>query len=99
MPMSAGAAPLKIGVHLPFSERQMQGVTPGWRDIVGIAQRAEDVGFDSLWIADHLLFRFEGIEPRGGWECLSLWRRWPLPRSGSNWGPWLSARVSATRRC
>jgi len=72
MPMSAGAAPLKIGVHLPFSERQMQGVTPGWRDIVGIAQRAEDVGFDSLWIADHLLFRFEGIEPRGGWECLSL---------------------------
>ena len=70
--MSAGAAPLKIGVHLPFSERQMQGVTPGWRDIVGIAQRAEDVGFDSLWIADHLLFRFEGIEPRGGWECLSL---------------------------
>jgi alkanesulfonate monooxygenase SsuD/methylene tetrahydromethanopterin reductase-like flavin-dependent oxidoreductase (luciferase family) len=70
--MSAGAPPLKIGVHLPFSERQMQGVTPGWRDIVGIAQRAEDVGFDSLWIADHLLFRFEGIEPRGGWECLSL---------------------------
>lgn len=63
---------MKIGVHLPFSERQMQGVTPGWRDIVGIAQRAEDVGFDSLWIADHLLFRFEGIEPRGGWECLSL---------------------------
>jgi alkanesulfonate monooxygenase SsuD/methylene tetrahydromethanopterin reductase-like flavin-dependent oxidoreductase (luciferase family) len=72
MPMPAAAAPLKIGVHLPFSERQMQGVTPGWRDIVGIAQRAEDVGFDSLWIADHLLFRFEGIEPRGGWECLSL---------------------------
>jgi alkanesulfonate monooxygenase SsuD/methylene tetrahydromethanopterin reductase-like flavin-dependent oxidoreductase (luciferase family) len=65
-------APLKVGVHLPFSERQMQGTTPRWQDIVTIAQRAEQVGFDSIWIADHLLFRFEGIEPRGGWECLSL---------------------------
>jgi alkanesulfonate monooxygenase SsuD/methylene tetrahydromethanopterin reductase-like flavin-dependent oxidoreductase (luciferase family) len=63
---------LKVGVHLPFSERQMQGTTPRWQDIVTIAQRAEQVGFDSIWIADHLLFRFEGIEPRGGWECLSL---------------------------
>ncbi len=70
--MSASAARLKIGVHLPFSERQMQGATPGWRDILALARRAEEVGFDSLWIADHLLFRFEGIEPRGGWECLSL---------------------------
>ncbi len=64
--------PLKIGVHLPFSERQMQGVTPRWQDIVSLAQRAEDVGFDSVWMADHLLFRFPDVEPRGGWECLTL---------------------------
>ncbi|MGN6566203.1 MAG: LLM class flavin-dependent oxidoreductase [Thermomicrobiales bacterium] len=70
--MTAQPTPLKVGVHLPFSERQMQGTTPRWQDIVTIAQRAEQVGFDSVWIADHLLFRFEGIEPRGGWECLSL---------------------------
>ncbi len=70
--MATGVVPLKVGVHLPFSERQMQGITPRWGDIVGIARRAEEVGFDSIWIADHLLFRFEGIEPRGGWECLSL---------------------------
>ena len=63
---------LKIGVHLPFSERQMEGETPRWQDILAIARRAEEVGFDSLWVADHLLFRFEGIAPRGGWECLSL---------------------------
>jgi alkanesulfonate monooxygenase SsuD/methylene tetrahydromethanopterin reductase-like flavin-dependent oxidoreductase (luciferase family) len=50
----------------------MQRTTPRWQDIVTIAQRAEQVDFDSIWIADHLLFRFEGIEPRGGWECLSL---------------------------
>jgi alkanesulfonate monooxygenase SsuD/methylene tetrahydromethanopterin reductase-like flavin-dependent oxidoreductase (luciferase family) len=70
--MSASAAPLKIGVHLPFSERQMQGATPRWQDIATLARRAEEVGFDSIWIADHLLFRFAGIESRGGWECLSL---------------------------
>ena len=38
--MSTGA-PLKVGVHLPFSERQMQGETPRWGDIVGIARREE----------------------------------------------------------
>ena len=70
--MSSGAAPLKIGMYIPYSERQMQGKTPGWADIKAMAQRAEAIGFDSLWVPDHLLFRFEGIENRGTWECWTL---------------------------
>ncbi len=70
--MAGEAAPLKIGMYVPFSERQMQGATPGWADIMGMAQRAEAVGFDSLWVPDHLIQYYEGVDPRGGWECWSL---------------------------
>ena len=38
--MSGEAAPLKIGLYVPFSERQMDGQTPGWADIMAMAQRA-----------------------------------------------------------
>lgn len=70
--MSSGAAPLKVGLYIPFSERQMAGKTPGWSDIKAIAQRAEAVGFDSLWVPDHLIQVYEGVDKRGSWECWSL---------------------------
>lgn len=62
----------KIGMYVPFSERQMHGQTPGWTDILAMARRAEAVGFDSLWVPDHLIQYYEGVEPRGGWECWTL---------------------------
>jgi alkanesulfonate monooxygenase SsuD/methylene tetrahydromethanopterin reductase-like flavin-dependent oxidoreductase (luciferase family) len=72
--MSAGTAPspLKIGLYVPFSERQLEGRTPRWADILAMARRAEDVGFDSLWVPDHLIQYYAGVEPRGGWECWTL---------------------------
>lgn len=57
----------KIGLHLPETER----IAP-WREIAEICRTAEDVGFDSIWVPDHLLYRFEGEEPKGPWECWSI---------------------------
>jgi alkanesulfonate monooxygenase SsuD/methylene tetrahydromethanopterin reductase-like flavin-dependent oxidoreductase (luciferase family) len=37
-----------------------------------MALRAEEVGFDSVWVEDHLLLRPEGQEPQGLWECWSI---------------------------
>src|SRR5262249_12689804 len=40
--------------------------------IRAIAQQAETDGFDSIWLADHLLYRTPG-EPTGGiWECWTM---------------------------
>jgi alkanesulfonate monooxygenase SsuD/methylene tetrahydromethanopterin reductase-like flavin-dependent oxidoreductase (luciferase family) len=64
--------PLKIGLLLPDTERQLDGASPRWTDLAAMARLAEDVGFDSLWITDHLLHREEGQEPRGPWEGWSL---------------------------
>jgi alkanesulfonate monooxygenase SsuD/methylene tetrahydromethanopterin reductase-like flavin-dependent oxidoreductase (luciferase family) len=42
-----------------------------WPEIRDIARTAEDVGFDSLWVGDHLLYRDEqGV--RGPWEVWSV---------------------------
>ena len=72
MTMTTGSRPMKVGVILPFSEREMGGETPRWSDILAMARTAEAIGLDSIWISDHLLFRFDGVEPRGPWECWSL---------------------------
>ena len=52
----------------------MDGETPRWDNILAMARLAEDAGFDSLWVADHLLMRFLGWEahPVGIWEGWSL---------------------------
>lgn len=63
---------MKIGVELPIAENKGRSGTPGWADISAMAQRAEEVGFDSVWVEDHLLFRHEGQPTQGVWECWSL---------------------------
>ncbi len=37
-----------------------------------MARAAEEVGFDSIWVGDHLLYRDDGREERGPWDAWSL---------------------------
>ena len=64
--------PLKIGIMLPESEREMAGGTAGWSDFLAMAKATEALGFDSLWFADHLLMKVPGHETQGAWECWSI---------------------------
>jgi probable F420-dependent oxidoreductase len=64
--------PLKIGIMLPDTEREMGGGSARWADLLDMARVAEQAGFDSLWVSDHLIFRFPEKEPQGVWECWSL---------------------------
>ena len=64
--------PLKVGIILPDTEREMGGQTARWSDLVQMAQLAEELGFDSLWNADHLLYKFPDKEIQGPWECWSI---------------------------
>jgi alkanesulfonate monooxygenase SsuD/methylene tetrahydromethanopterin reductase-like flavin-dependent oxidoreductase (luciferase family) len=52
----------------------MGGATARWRDYVAMARLAEDVGFDSVWFVDHLLYRGDAtaVEQQGVWECWSI---------------------------
>ena len=66
------ARPIKVGIMLPESEREMAGLTAGWNDFLNMGQAIESLGFDSLWFADHLLMKVEGHEPQGAWESMSI---------------------------
>jgi probable F420-dependent oxidoreductase len=67
-----GKRPLKVGLGLPDSEGLLDGATARWTDLLAIARQAEESGFDSVWVQDHLLFRFPGQEAEGPWESFSL---------------------------
>ena len=67
-----GGRPLKVGAFIPIVEGQMDGGAARGRDILAMAQAAEAVGFDSVWVPDHLLFRFDGEESQGVWECTTV---------------------------
>jgi alkanesulfonate monooxygenase SsuD/methylene tetrahydromethanopterin reductase-like flavin-dependent oxidoreductase (luciferase family) len=56
--------PLKIGVQLPEVERVVQ-----WTELREMAATAERIGLDSIWVGDHLLYRDDGMPPRGPWEA------------------------------
>ena len=60
--------PLKVGVELPIAVNKGRHGTPRWADISQMARHAEQIGFDSVWIEDHLLFRQEGRASQGVWE-------------------------------
>jgi alkanesulfonate monooxygenase SsuD/methylene tetrahydromethanopterin reductase-like flavin-dependent oxidoreductase (luciferase family) len=55
--------PLRVGVQLPEVERRVD-----WPELLAMARTAEDVGLDSLWLGDHLLYDLPGGVTRGPWE-------------------------------
>jgi probable F420-dependent oxidoreductase len=57
---------LKLGVQLPEVERVVR-----WRELAEMAIRIETMGLDSIWVGDHLLYRFPDGVVRGPWECWS----------------------------
>ena len=56
--------PLKIGVQLPEVE-----YVASWAEQREMAQTAEAIGLDSVWVGDHLLYQWESAPSRGPWEA------------------------------
>jgi alkanesulfonate monooxygenase SsuD/methylene tetrahydromethanopterin reductase-like flavin-dependent oxidoreductase (luciferase family) len=55
---------MKVGVQLPEVEREVR-----WPELLAIAQAAEESGFDSIWVGDHMLYRGDGRPERGPWDA------------------------------
>jgi probable F420-dependent oxidoreductase len=53
-----------IGIQLPEVERDVR-----WPELRSMALAAEQVGFDSVWLGDHLLYRDAARAERGPWDA------------------------------
>jgi probable F420-dependent oxidoreductase len=63
---------MKIGLVVNHAQREHTGTTPAYNEIREMAQTADAGGLDSIWIFDHLLFRFPGQPTEGIWEGWTL---------------------------
>lgn len=77
---------LQLGLNLPYTEGQMDGATPRWADILALARAAEEIGFDAVWISDHVGFGDPASAAPDEWS--GAWESWTL----------LSALAAATSR-
>jgi len=58
---------MRVGVQLPEVERDVR-----WPEYESLARAAEETGFDSVWLGDHLLYRGDGRVERGPWDCWTV---------------------------
>jgi alkanesulfonate monooxygenase SsuD/methylene tetrahydromethanopterin reductase-like flavin-dependent oxidoreductase (luciferase family) len=59
--------PLKVGIQLPEVEREVR-----WPELLDMIRAIEDLGFDSIWLGEHLLYRWPDRGPRGPWEAWTM---------------------------
>ena len=67
-PSTANAnRPLKVGIQLPEVEREVR-----WPELLDMTRAIEDLGYDSVWVGEHLLYRFADQPARGPWEAWTM---------------------------
>lgn len=62
---------MKVGLMLPLGEQEKLGRPLAWTELRDMALAAEETGLDSIWGADHLIFRENGTS-RGIHECWTI---------------------------
>jgi probable F420-dependent oxidoreductase len=74
---ASSTEPLQLGVLLRTGEQaKPAGRVIGWGELREMSQMAEGVGFDTIWVADHLIFRNAGsavMEPGTSRGPLEAW--------------------------
>jgi probable F420-dependent oxidoreductase len=78
--------PLRVGIQLPEVERVVR-----WQEYLAMARAAEDVGFDTLWLGDHLLYRYADGSARGPWEVWTMLSALAASTSRIRLGPLVAA--------
>jgi alkanesulfonate monooxygenase SsuD/methylene tetrahydromethanopterin reductase-like flavin-dependent oxidoreductase (luciferase family) len=63
---------MKVGAILPIGTNKELGRPLSYPEIRDLALRVEDGGLDSVWIPDHLIYRFPEQPQAGVWEAWTI---------------------------
>lgn len=71
---TSSGRPGEVGFLLMPAEDSARGTYPRWSEMLAMVRRAEELGYDSVWIPDHLIIEVTrpGARPEGTWEGWSL---------------------------
>ena len=84
---------LELGLVLPMEESWTDGATPRWVEIRELAIRAEELGFDTVWLPDELLWRPPDGQVRGWWECVAMTGAVAAATSRVKVGTWIMSAL------
>ena len=73
---------IRVGVQLPEVEREVR-----WPELVDMAHAIDDLGFDGVWVGEHLLYRWADRPARGPWEAWTLMAALAAATSRATIGP------------
>jgi alkanesulfonate monooxygenase SsuD/methylene tetrahydromethanopterin reductase-like flavin-dependent oxidoreductase (luciferase family) len=63
---------VKVGLYLPNGDGKMSPGILRWCDVLHLAQKTDAAGLDSVWVADHMIFRLHDQPTEGRWECWQM---------------------------
>jgi alkanesulfonate monooxygenase SsuD/methylene tetrahydromethanopterin reductase-like flavin-dependent oxidoreductase (luciferase family) len=84
---------LELGLVLPMESAWTDGSTPRWGEIREMAIRAEEIGFDTVWVPDELLWRQPNAPDRGWWECVAMTGAVAAATSRVKVGTWIMSAL------
>jgi alkanesulfonate monooxygenase SsuD/methylene tetrahydromethanopterin reductase-like flavin-dependent oxidoreductase (luciferase family) len=85
--------PIEIGLVLPMGNSFVDGSTARWVEIRDLAVRAEELGFDTVWVADELLWRSAEGQPQGWWEAVAMTAAVAAATSRVKVGTWVMSAL------
>ena len=81
-----GRPAMRVGIQLPEVEREVR-----WPEYLAMARAAEESGFDTIWLGDHLLYRYADGSTRGPWEVWTMLSAIAASTSRIKLGPLVAA--------
>ena len=82
----------ELGVVVPVQQYGPERVTTHWSRIREFALRAEEIGFDTIWTPDELVW-FTGETPQGYWDGVSMAGAVAAVTSTAKVGTWVMSAL------
>ena len=87
------AAGFEIGAVIPIIQSGPDRFVPSWSEVRDQARRAEEIGFDTIWTPDELLWQVEDGPPRGAWDGVSMAGAVAAVTSRAKVGTWVMSAL------